>query len=156
MFVFIYKLVQCALSHLYGKSIPTFSFVAGVIGAYFVWSEKNSVNQQLCFYLLSRVLQGIAQSAQQANYIPNRPAFSYISIICWGLVMLLFEANKSSLQPSLASSMQFLYKDSDQTRGWRDFVPFYIPERHATAAKKGVKPPSSGPSEVQVRVPKLN
>jgi hypothetical protein len=46
--------------------------------------------------------------------------------------MFLFETNKSSLQPSLSSSMQFLYKDSDRTTGWRDFVPIYIPEsRHA-------------------------
>jgi hypothetical protein len=63
VFVFIYKLVQCILSRAFGKVHPIFSFFAGIIGAYFVWSERNSVNQQLCFYLLSRVLQGIAQSA---------------------------------------------------------------------------------------------
>jgi peroxisomal membrane protein 4 len=45
VFVFIYKLIQCILSRLYGKSIPFFSFVAGLIGAFFVWKEKNSVNQ---------------------------------------------------------------------------------------------------------------
>lgn len=44
MFVFIYKLVQCILSRLYGKQLPIFSFLAGVIGAFFVWREKNSVN----------------------------------------------------------------------------------------------------------------
>ena len=146
VFVFIYKLIQCLLSRLYGKVIPLFSFIAGIIGAYFVWSEKNSVNQQLCFYLLSRVLQGIAQSAQQANYIPNKPAFAYISVICWGLVMYLFEANKSSLQPSLESSMQFLYKDSDKTTGWRDFVPFYIPDKTKSIQKAGAKSPTlAGP-----------
>jgi len=143
VFVFIYKLVQCFLSRAYGKVLPVFSFIAGIIGAYFVWSEKNSVNQQLCFYLLSRVLQGIAKSAQQVNYLPNKPSFAYISIICWGLVMYLFEANKSSLQPSLSSSMQFLYKDSDITRDWRDFVPFYIPENFTIRTKNGVKPTSN-------------
>jgi peroxisomal membrane protein 4 len=45
MFVFIYKIIQCLLARLYGKSIPFFSFVAGVIGSFFVWREKNSVNQ---------------------------------------------------------------------------------------------------------------
>lgn len=103
------------------------------------------------------MLQGIAQTAQQQNYIPNKPAFSYISIICWGLVMLLFEGNKSSLQPSLVSSMQFLYKDSDRTTGWRDFVPFYIPDNFALAAKTGAKSAAatSGPAEAVIRVPKL-
>jgi len=156
VFVFIYKLVQCMLSHAYGKVLPVFSFMAGIVGAYFVWSDKNSVNQQLCFYLLSRVLQGVAKSAQQVNYLPNKPAFAYVSIICWGLVMFLFEANKTSLQPSLSSSMQFLYKDSDVTRDWRDFVPFYIPENFTIRAKNGVKPPSSGLAEVPIKVPKLN
>jgi peroxisomal membrane protein 4 len=154
LFVFIYKLVQCLLTRLYGKQLPVFSFVAGIIGAFFVWKEKNSVNQQICFYLLSRVLQGIAQSAQQAKWIPDRPAFSYISILCWGIVMYLFEANKSSLQPSLTSSMQFLYKDSDKTNGWRDFVPFYIPDgqphKHA-----GAKSPVPTSNEVSITVPRL-
>ena len=44
VFVFIYKLIQCLLSRLYGRVLPSFSFIAGLIGAYFVWSEKNSVN----------------------------------------------------------------------------------------------------------------
>lgn len=44
IFVFIYKLIQCILARIYGKTTPLFSFVAGVIGAYFVWKDKNSVN----------------------------------------------------------------------------------------------------------------
>lgn len=48
-------------------------------------------------------------------------------MIVWGVVMYLFEDDKSVLQGSLQTSMQFLYKDSDHTEGWRDFVPFYIP-----------------------------
>jgi hypothetical protein len=80
-----------------------------------------------------------------------------VSIICWGLVMFLFEANKSSLQPSLSSSMQFLYKDSDVTRGWRDFVPIYIPENYTIRTKQnGIKQSSTGPAEVPLKVPKLN
>ena len=71
--------------------------------------------------------------------------------------MFLFEANKSSLQPSLASSMQFLYKDSDVTKGWRDFVPIYIPENYTIRTKQnGIKRSSTGPAEVPLKVPKLN
>jgi hypothetical protein len=73
--------------------------------------------------------------------------------------MYLFEVNKSSLQPSLTSSMQFLYKDSDKTTGWRDFVPFYIPDKnnlvHKHAGAKSPTLPTAGPSEVPIRVPRL-
>jgi peroxisomal membrane protein 4 len=53
-----------------------------------------------------------------------------VSIIVWGIVMFLFERDKKVLQPSLTSSMVFLYKESDKrVMNWREFVPFYIPEK---------------------------
>ena len=61
-FVFIYKLVQFLLTYAFGKRHNAFNFVAGIVGAYFVWSERNTVNQQLCFYLFSRIMEGIAVS----------------------------------------------------------------------------------------------
>ena len=61
MFVFIYKLVQCALTNLAGKRRNIFAFIAGIVGASVVWRERNAVNQQLCYYLLSRILDGILQ-----------------------------------------------------------------------------------------------
>jgi hypothetical protein len=45
-------------------------------------------------------------------------------MIIWGIVMYLFEDEKSVLQGSLQPSMTFLYKDSDRVSGWRDFLPF--------------------------------
>lgn len=60
-FVFVYKIAQCVLQQLFKQSHPVFSFLAGVIGAYVVWREKNSINQQIVFYLLSRVLEGSAK-----------------------------------------------------------------------------------------------
>ena len=129
LFVFIYKLIQCLLARLTGASHPFHSFFAGIIGAYFIWSERNAVNQQLCFYLLSRVLEGLANTAVKADYLPaNRKYFPMVSMACWGLVMWLFERDSKMLQPSLGSSMQFLYKESDTVSGWRDFVPFYVPQ----------------------------
>ena len=127
-FVFIYKIVQCLLTQAYGKRHPAFSFIAGIIGAFFIWSERNTVNQQLAFYLFSRICEGIAVSLQKSNIIPETNAFSYVSIITWGIVMFLFERDKSTLQKSLSNSMTFLYHDSDHTSGWRDFVPFHVPE----------------------------
>ena len=51
-----------------------------------------------------------------------------MSVLIWGIVMYLFERDKKVLQPSLGSSMTFLYHDSNRwDRGWRDFVPFEFP-----------------------------
>lgn len=44
LFVFIYKLVQCALSNMAGKRRNFFAFVAGIIGAAVVWRERNAIN----------------------------------------------------------------------------------------------------------------
>jgi len=101
------------------------------VGSFFVWREKNGVSQQICFYLLSRILEGSAKRLQKAGAMPEgQNAFQWLSVIVWGIVMFLFEEDKSVLQPSLQSSMVFLYKDSDYIpNGWRDFVPFYIPKR---------------------------
>jgi peroxisomal membrane protein 4 len=93
-----------------------------------VWRERNSINQQICFYLLSRILEGTAKKLQKSGKLPNYSAFSVVSVVCWGIVMYLFEDDKSVLQGSLQSSMNFLYKESDSVTGWRDFVPFYIPQ----------------------------
>ena len=43
-FVFIYKLVQCALQQAFKRTHPIFSFIAGIVGSFFVWRERNSVN----------------------------------------------------------------------------------------------------------------
>lgn len=52
-----------------------------------------------------------------------------LAACCWGLVMWLFETDKSTLQPSLTSSMQFLYVESNKAlSNWRDLVPFYVPK----------------------------
>jgi hypothetical protein len=42
--------------------------------------------------------------------------------------MLLFNLDKSILQPSLASSMNYLYVESSKKlANWRELVPFYVP-----------------------------
>jgi hypothetical protein len=42
--------------------------------------------------------------------------------------MWIFEIDKNSLQASLSSSMEFLYKKSDEPlKDWRELVPFYLP-----------------------------
>ena len=61
LFVFIYKLILGGLTYLTGKKRNFYAFIAGVIGASVVWRERNVINQQLFFYLFSRVCEGIIQ-----------------------------------------------------------------------------------------------
>jgi peroxisomal membrane protein 4 len=56
-----------------------------------------------------------------------------MAAICWGVVMWLFETDKSTLQPSLRSSMDFLYKESNTVGSLKELIPFYP---KAKAAKK--------------------
>ena len=52
-----------------------------------------------------------------------------VSVLIWGLVMYLFERDKSTLQRSLTSSMTFLYHDSDRRpTDLLSFVPLSLPE----------------------------
>lgn len=61
-------------------------------------------------YLLSRNIMGGLQNLKNKAAIPQKNYFPIIALICWAAVMFLFEDDKSALQPSLASSMNFLYK----------------------------------------------
>jgi peroxisomal membrane protein 4 len=49
-------------------------------------------------------------------------SFAIKATVVWGLVMWLFENHRASLQPSLQSSMQYLYKDSNYWTGFLDFL----------------------------------
>ena len=67
---------------------------------------------------------------KEKKVLPNRGSFGFMSVLIWGIVMYLFERDKTQLQPSLSSSMTFLYHESDKTnRGWRDFVPVEFPQK---------------------------
>lgn len=127
VYVFIYKLVLCLLRNLFKKNYKIFPFLSGLIGSFVVWSKKNTVNQQLMLYLLSRNLQGISGYFNNQISVLGDKAFPIMSILCWGVVMFLFETKPNFLQPSLYDSMDFLYNTSDIIQSWKDFIPIYIP-----------------------------
>lgn len=60
-------------------------------------------------YLLSRNLMGGLQNLKNKSIIKNDNFFPAISLLCWATVMFLYADDKSALQPSLTSSMNFLY-----------------------------------------------
>ena len=133
IYVFIYKLSCCILKRLLNSKSNAINFIAGLIGSYFMWSDKNPVNQQIMLYLLSRNLLAITNYFNKRylsvwnNNIPI-DGFKYASILCWGVVMYLFESNPNLLQTSLFSSMDFLYNESNKYSSIKDFVPFYLPD----------------------------
>jgi peroxisomal membrane protein 4 len=128
IFVFIYKSVVCILKRIFKTNSKLINFIAGLIGSYFVWTKKTSVNTQIMLYLLSRNLLAIANIISE-KYFPNfNYGFPITSMLVWGVVMFLFEFKPKSLQNSLKSSMDFIYKDSETYSDWRDLIPLYIPK----------------------------
>lgn len=75
-------------------------------------------------YLLSRILFGLGRLAQEKSIIPQtkRPIFPWFSAIVWALVLWLFEYHQHTLQPSLQSSMTYLYHDSNKWNSFKNFL----------------------------------
>jgi peroxisomal membrane protein 4 len=126
LYVLIYKSTICILKRLFNTRNRFINFIAGIVGSYFMWTKKSPVNMQIMLYLLSRNILALSNMIAD-KYFPNLPGFQITSMIVWGVVMFLFEYNPKALQSSLASSMNFIYKDSDSYSSWRDFIPIYIP-----------------------------
>lgn len=108
---------------------PWHSFVAGGIGAWFVWADYNAVNFQIVLYLVSRVIMSAVRVAATRGMIPSPLLFKFdqvypwLAVSVWACVMYLFENHRSTVHSSLASSMDFLYHDSNQWAGAHDFLP---------------------------------
>lgn len=128
IYIGLYKTTLAILKNIQGKRLKIHYFISGLINGWLVYRNKESaINQQIILYLLSRNLTGGAQNLQNKGYLPKTKFFGILTALCWGCVMLLFEDDPKSLQPSLASSMEYLYHESDGYNSWTDFVPFYIP-----------------------------
>ncbi|ORX72193.1 hypothetical protein DL89DRAFT_265818 [Linderina pennispora] len=115
-FVTIYKslmLLQRKMAAS-GKNTDLHTFIAGFIGGYFVFGEKTSVNQQIILYLFSRVAMGLVNTIMKNTNTQAPPkSFALFAALCWGIVMVLFRRDKSTLQNSLKNSMTYLYEDSN-------------------------------------------
>ncbi|KAK9775781.1 putative Peroxisomal membrane protein [Seiridium cardinale] len=147
-FATIYKTV-CYLLKWYGstpgKEDATTgkydTFLAGLLGGYFVFGGRSprsgkisSVNQQIVVYVFARVVLALARLAVKPGVgLPvvseekKSGAISYyawpvFASLSWAMVMHLFRYNPEDLQPSLKSSMNYIYKDSDHWDSLRNFV----------------------------------
>lgn len=145
-FATIYKLTCLILKHLGptpGKEGSHDSLVAGLVGGYMVFGRRSprsgrisSVNQQICIYVFARVVLALAKlsvkegspfalpvvSRGQAAEAVSYYAWPVFASASWGMVMWLFRWHPEDLQPSLRSSMSYIYAQSDHWDGLRNFV----------------------------------
>ncbi|KAH8885118.1 putative peroxisomal membrane protein [Thozetella sp. PMI_491] len=142
-FATIYKTTCLLLKHFGatpGKEGPYDTFIAGLLGGYFVFGQRSrsgkisSVNQQIVIYVFARVvlalarlavlpghgLPGVSQPARSAAI--SHYAWPVFASTSWAMVMYLFRWYPAELQPSLRSSMTYIYKDSDTWSELRNFL----------------------------------
>lgn len=76
-------------------------------------------------YLLSRILFALSRLAVEKGFIPKpkHDPFPLFATLVWGIVLWLFEFYPHTLQPSLQSSMNYLYHDSNV---WHDISDFLV------------------------------
>src|SRR5947207_15026060 len=109
---------------------PYDTFFAYLLGGYLVFGRRSprtgkisSVNQQIVIYVFARVVlalarmsvqpsAGIIRSQELSNRIKDN-AWPVFAAASWGLVMWIFRFYPESVQPSLRSSMKYIYQDSD-------------------------------------------
>ncbi|KAI0076248.1 peroxisomal membrane protein 4 [Panus rudis PR-1116 ss-1] len=116
-----------------GKERGIDTFVAGLIGGYVVFGDRNAINEQIVLYVCSRVVASFIPRAGQpysmsstassaVRPIPPDPRhFSIFAALCWGAVMWLFNERGETIQPGMFSSMTYLYRDSEH---WTNFWNF--------------------------------
>nr|XP_033770872.1 peroxisomal membrane protein 4 [Geotrypetes seraphini] len=124
-FVFTYKGLLALQTYLQGHQLQAHSFLAACVGGWMIFGENNHINSQINMYLLSRILFGLCRLAVEKGYIPEpkHDPFPIFAALVWGIVLWLFEYHRHTLQPSLQSSMTYLYDDSNI---WHDISDFLI------------------------------
>ncbi|ETE67221.1 Peroxisomal membrane protein 4 [Ophiophagus hannah] len=130
-FVFTYKGLMAIQSRMQGKKVPLHCFIAAFIGGWLMFGENNNINSQVNMYLLSRILFGLSRLAVEKGYIPQpkQDISQIFAAVVWGIVLWLFEYHRHTLQPSLQSSMAYLYDDSNV---WHDISDFLVYNKKST------------------------
>lgn len=125
-FVFVYKLLTGIFQQLEKEKRQIHVLMAAFAAGYFVFGNYNAVNMQINLYLLSRILLGFTRLLVDKGFIkqPDFPVFPWFAAIVWGVVLWLFEYHPDTLQPSLQSSMTYLYHDSNLWHNLKDFLIF--------------------------------
>ncbi|KAL1661941.1 Tim17/Tim22/Tim23/Pmp24 family-domain-containing protein [Schizophyllum commune] len=129
-FVSIYKAMLLLQRKLNGnKQRDADTFLAGLIGGWYVFGNRTAVNEQIVLYVVSRVVASFLPRAQNPYSStpaapgtvkplpPDSKAFTLFAAFSWGAVMWLFEHRGETIQPGMFNSMTYLYRDSER---WKD------------------------------------
>lgn len=120
-FATIYKtiLVVFRKTSSEGKDSPLHTFLAGLVGGYMVFGRgiQSSVNQQIVIYVFARVVLALARLiVQKGGVIPRElretvtnNAWPVFAALSWAGVMWLYRWHPETIQPSLKSSMKYMY-----------------------------------------------
>ncbi|GKT40153.1 peroxisomal membrane protein 4 [Colletotrichum spaethianum] len=143
-FATIYKLTMYLLKNYGptpGKEGPYDAFFAGLLGGYVVFGGRSprsgkisSVNQQIVIYVFARVVLALARlavtpgkglplvSREDLSTKISYYAWPVFASTSWAMVMYLFRQHPSDLQPSLRSSMTYIYQQSNEWDSLRNFI----------------------------------
>ncbi|KAL8798566.1 MAG: hypothetical protein Q9182_006563 [Xanthomendoza sp. 2 TL-2023] len=120
-FATIYKTMMLFLrsTSTEGKELSPHTFLAGLVGGYMVFGRglQSSVNQQIVIYVFARVVLALARlSVQKDGAIPREfrervrnNAWPVFAALSWASVMWLYRWHPETIQPSLRSSMKYMY-----------------------------------------------
>ncbi|KAL8722607.1 MAG: hypothetical protein Q9225_000913 [Loekoesia sp. 1 TL-2023] len=120
-FATIYKTILVLLRKTSpeGKESSPHTFLAGLVGGYMVFGRgiQSSVNQQIVIYVFARVVLALARlSVQKGGAIPREfrdrvtnNAWPVFAALSWAGVMWLYRWHPETIQPSLQSSMKYMY-----------------------------------------------
>jgi hypothetical protein len=137
LFALIYKSSMLVLLRLNnGKVNSCDPFLAGLLGGYVVFGRSihSSVSQQIVIYVFARVAMALARLAVQprislaegayaghhsgwglmdrwpeAREVVRRYGWAAFASFSWAFVMWLFKWHPEVVQPSLRSSMNYMY-----------------------------------------------
>ncbi|WFD41284.1 uncharacterized protein MJAP1_004281 [Malassezia japonica] len=123
MYVALYKTVMIVLRDLFhnGKQNPNDSFIAGLIGGWYMFGERTPVNEQIVLYCVGRCIASLLPRADvPSNYPSNKvipvdnTSHQIFAALTWGWVMWLFTNRRQNLNGGLVNSMDYLYVLSDK------------------------------------------
>mmetsp|Transcript_19579 Transcript_19579/g.36173 ORF Transcript_19579/g.36173 Transcript_19579/m.36173 type:complete len:229 (-) Transcript_19579:47-733(-) len=107
------------------------SFLAASLIGLIVWGRYSSVNSQIVMYLMSRIILALFKVAAEKKILPGNlndlsfdQVYPFLAAGVWGIVLWLYEYHPEKLLPSLFTSMDFLYHETNQWNGGlEDFLP---------------------------------
>lgn len=139
----IYKLTMLFLKKFGatpGKEGPYDTFFAGLLGGYLVFGRRSkrghisSVSKQIVIFVFARVCLSLAQLSIQphvgiikSSELSKRishDAWPVFAALSWGSVMWLFRWYPDTIQSGLASSMDYIYVQSDHWDSLRNFLVY--------------------------------